>query len=178
MKTTKSLFSELVCDFQSERCARNASIPSWSVLSLAAIPPAVTLLSRDRLEVGMESRDAHANLSRDVFDAQWLGEILTQFLDGSDDAMSVSSNRGEMAHAMTLFADQQAIDNFPNNQRTKYPILFGHLKQPYQAQAGIEQIRIKRADGNGLDAAVILAMHETTIVEVTTEGSRIRGSPT
>src|SRR3984957_11148995 len=111
--------------------------------------------------MGMESRNAHANLSRDVFDAQWLGEICTQFLDGSDDAMSLSSNRGEMAHVMTLFADKQAIDNFPNNQRTKYPILLGHLKQPYQAQAGIEQIRIKRADGNGLDAAVILAMHET-----------------
>src|SRR5689334_860413 len=103
----------------------------------------------------MESRDAHANLSRDFFDAQWLGEILTQFLDGSDYAMSLSSNRGEMAHAMSLFADKQAIDNFPNNQRTKYPILLGHLKQPYQAQAGIEQIRIKRADGNGLDAVVL-----------------------
>ena len=108
--------------------------------------------SGDRLEVGMESRDAHANLSRDVFDAQWFGEILTQFLDGSDYAMSLSSNRGEMAHAMSLFAEKQAIDNFPNNQRTKYPILLGHLKQPYQAQAGIEQIRIKHADGNGLDA--------------------------
>ena len=47
-------------------------------------------VSRDRFEVGMESRDAHANLSRDGFDAQWLGEILTQFLDGSDYAMSVS----------------------------------------------------------------------------------------
>lgn len=111
----------------------------------------------------MESRNAHANLSRDVFDAQWLGEILTQFLDGSDYPMSVSSDRREMAHAMTLFAGKQAIDNFPINQRTKYPILFGHLKQPYQAQAGIEQIRIKRADGNGLDAAVILAMHETCL---------------
>src|SRR5580704_11777335 len=84
--------------------------------------------SRDRLEVGMESRDAHANLSRNVLDAQWLGEILTQFLDGSDHAMSVSSNRGEMAHAMSLFADQQTIDNFPNSQRAKYPILFGHWK--------------------------------------------------
>src|SRR5580704_1052359 len=84
--------------------------------------------SRDGLEVGMESRDAHANLSRDVFDAQWLGEILTQFFDGSDYAMSVSSNRGEMAHAISLFADKQAIDNFPNNERTKYPILLGHLK--------------------------------------------------
>ena len=106
----------------------------------------------------MESRDAHANLSRDVFDAQWLGEILTQFIDGFDYAMSLSSNRGEMAHAMCLFADEQAIDNFPNNQGTKYPILLGHLKQPYQAQAGIQQIRIKRADGNGLDAALILTM--------------------
>ena len=47
-------------------------------------------VSRDRFEVGMESRDAHANLSRDGFDAQWLGEILTQLLDGSDYAMSVS----------------------------------------------------------------------------------------
>src|SRR5580693_7597566 len=84
--------------------------------------------SRDRLEVGMESRNAHANLSRDLFHAQWLGEILTQFLAGSDYAMSVSSNRGEMAHAMTLLAEKQAIDNFPNNQRTKYPILLGHLK--------------------------------------------------
>jgi hypothetical protein len=36
----------------------------------------------------MESRDAHANLSRDVFDAQWLSEIPTQFLDGSDDALT------------------------------------------------------------------------------------------
>ena len=50
-------------------------------------------------------------------------------------------------HAMTLLADKQAIDNFPNSQRIKYPILLGHLKRPYQAQAGIEQIRIKRADG-------------------------------
>jgi hypothetical protein len=56
--------------------------------------------------VGVESRDAHANLSRDVFDAQWLGEILTQFIDGFDYAMSLSSNRGEMAHAMWLFADE------------------------------------------------------------------------
>jgi hypothetical protein len=39
----------------------------------------------------------------------------------------------------------------------------GHLKQPYQAQAGIEQIRVKRADGNGLYAAVILAMHQTCL---------------
>src|SRR5580692_11228647 len=93
--------------------------------------------SRDRLEVLMESRNAHANLSRDVFDAQGPGEILTQFLNGSDDAMSLSSNRGEMAHAMTLFADQQAIDNFPNNQRSKYPILLGRLQQSCQAQAGI-----------------------------------------
>src|ERR1700752_8100 len=100
----------------------------------------------------METRTAHAVFSRDVFDAQWLGEILTQFLDGSDDAMSLSPNRGEMAHAMTLFADQQAIDNFPNNQRTKYLILLGHLKQPRQAQAGIEQIRVRRTDGNGLAA--------------------------
>jgi hypothetical protein len=103
------------------------------------------------------------NLSRDVFDALWPGEILTHFLDGSDYAMSVSSNPGEMAHATSLFADKQAIDNFPNNHRTKYPILLGHLKQPYQAHAGIEQIRIKLADGNGLDAAIILAMHETCL---------------
>jgi hypothetical protein len=113
--------------------------------------------------VGTESRDARANLSRDVFDAQWLGEILTQFIDGFDYAMSLSSNRGEMAYAMCLFADEQAIDNSPNNQGTKYPILLGRLKQPYQAQAGIQQIRIKRADGNGLDAALSLTMNETCL---------------
>ena len=48
--------------------------------------------------------------------AQWLGEILTQFFDGSDYAMSLSSNRGEMAHAMSLFADKQAtsLENSPS----------------------------------------------------------------
>jgi hypothetical protein len=45
---------------------------------------------RNYLEVVVETRDAHSQLARDILDAQWLVEVLTESFDRSGDGGGVA----------------------------------------------------------------------------------------
>src|SRR3954454_19060755 len=55
----------------------------------------------DHLEVVVEARDAHPQLSRDVFDPQRLVEVFPEPLDGIDDAVSVTTQGRDVIEPVT-----------------------------------------------------------------------------
>jgi hypothetical protein len=57
----------------------------------------------------MKPRDTHADLFCDISDAQGLGELFPQFVHRPNHAMRVTANRGETAHAVSLFAQPRAM---------------------------------------------------------------------
>src|SRR6266487_830660 len=72
---------------------------------------------RDGLEVVVEPRDAHSQLSRDILDAKWLVEVLTESLDRSGNVGCVATLKSKVTESATLLSHQESVDNFPRDQR-------------------------------------------------------------
>jgi hypothetical protein len=102
---------------------------------------------RDSLEVVVEHRDAHAQLSRHLFDAQWLVEILTESFDRSGDGGGVAPQDRQVTEPGTLLSSQEPVDNFPGKQRQKDRRFVRSIQEPGDPHHGIQQVLIHRADG-------------------------------
>ncbi len=71
----------------------------------------------DGLEVVVQPRDAHAQLARDLLDAQWLVEVLAESLNRSGDVGGVARQDRNVTEPTTLLSHQESVDNFPLDQR-------------------------------------------------------------
>ena len=104
---------------------------------------------RDGLEVVVETRDAHAQFSRDLLDAKWLVEVLTESLDRSGDVGGVAPQDRQVTEPATLLSHQEPVDNFPRDQRHEHPRFGRGIQEPDEPHYGVQQVRIQWADIDG-----------------------------
>ena len=104
----------------------------------------------DSLEVVMETRDAHAEFSRDIVDPKRLVELLTKPLDSPDDAVGVATQERNVTKPVTLCSHQQPVDNFPRDQRREDPSFGRGVQEPDEPHYGVQQACIQRAYVHGL----------------------------
>src|SRR5438105_13245115 len=74
----------------------------------------------DRLELGVEPRDAHAKLTRKALDAQRLVIVISDSLEGFDDAGCCAAQHRDVTEPDTVGAHQQAIDDLPRDERHEH----------------------------------------------------------
>src|SRR2546427_4815864 len=97
----------------------------------------------------METRDAHSQLSRDILDAQWLVEVLTESPDRPGDVGGVAPQDRKVTEPRTLLSHQEPVDNFPRDQRHEDPRFGRGIQEPDEPHYGVQQVRIQRADIHG-----------------------------
>ena len=92
---------------------------------------------RDGLEVVLQTRDAHAQLARQLLDAQWLVEVVTESFDRSGDVGGVAPQDRQVMEPSTLLSPQEPVDNFPCEQRQEHPRFVRGIQQPGDPHHGI-----------------------------------------
>ncbi len=110
---------------------------------------------RDGLEVVMEPRDAHAQLSREALDAQWLVEVSAESPDCSGDVRGVAPLDRQVTEPGSLLSSQESVDNFPRDQRQEDRRVGRGVQEPREPHDGVQQVPIQRADGDGPHISMI-----------------------
>ena len=106
--------------------------------------------ARDRLEVKVESGNAHAQLARDVGDPQRAVELPAQPFDGATDAMAVVADHRDAAQPLTLLSQQKAMNDLPRHERREDPrFVCRGIEQADESHDGVQQARVERA---GIDS--------------------------
>ena len=72
-------------------------------------------------EVVVESRDAHAQFSRESLDVKWLVKVLTESRDRSGNIRGVAALESKVTEPATLLSHQESVDNFSRDQRQEDP---------------------------------------------------------
>src|SRR6266568_7162971 len=94
----------------------------------------------DGLEVLAQPGDAHAQLSRESLNAQWLVEVVAQSCDRSGDGGGVAPQDCQVTEPTTLLSYQEPIDNFPCDQRPEDPRFVRGIQQPREPHEGVQQV--------------------------------------
>jgi hypothetical protein len=101
---------------------------------------------RDRLEVVVKARDAHPEIARQGVDPQRLVEVTAEPLDGFRDAVGGAAQERQVTEPVALVSHQQPVDDLPRDQRAQNPCFGGRAQEPHQADRGIQQAGVERAD--------------------------------
>ncbi|AUW43408.1 hypothetical protein CUJ84_Chr003064 [Rhizobium leguminosarum] len=96
---------------------------------------------RDRLEVMMEGRHAHADAVGKVFDAQWPREILLQPCDGARDPVAVAVCSGDVDQPRAIRPGQHPVEDFLFDQRRHGRNVAWTIEQAQQADGSIQELR-------------------------------------
>src|SRR5205807_8012352 len=92
---------------------------------------------------------AHAQLTCELLDAQWLVEILTESIDCSGDVGGVAPLKSKVTESATLLSHQESVDNFPRDQRQEDPRFGRGIQESDEPHEGVQQVPIQWTDVDG-----------------------------
>jgi hypothetical protein len=96
----------------------------------------------DRLEVVVESRDAHPELSRDVLDPKRPVEVFAKPLQGPGDEVAVAIKDRGVTEPAALLSRKEPVDDLPGHQRREEARFGRGVQEPDEPHHSVQQARI------------------------------------
>ncbi len=100
---------------------------------------------RNGLKVLVEDREAHPQFTREILNAQRLGEVVSEPIDGLGNAVGGTAQDSHLPEPPTLCTPHQPVHNLAHDERGEKARIGGGLHQPDEPHHRVQQAHVQRA---------------------------------